>query len=494
MSKNNEKKPSQEEINNLIQYYNDGDNNAAEESAIKITQKFPNHQLTWKILASVLKEKGEFSRSLEAGQTVIKIDPLDPEGFNNLGNTLRSLGRLDEAEENFKMAIEINPNYSDFHNNLGFTFALSGKLDKAIKCYKKAIVLKDNYALPYSNLGNVFKVLGRLEESEKNYRKAIDLDSNNSTYHTSLGLILRDFGKYEEAKDSYRKAIALSPKNSSANYHLGIVLFESRQYEEAAEHFELTDIAYSKSFALKCSYYKDSQSVFYGRLDKMINEGRVNAVIGSLSCRSEIRYGIKRSNPFCTYPLRYVLSSDLGKQYDFENTFVNQAKIFLEDKTLLAKSQGLLTNGYQTSGNLFQLKGYGINRIESIIRSEIEKYCSYYKGSHEGLIKKFPNNYSLHGWLVSMKSGGQLASHMHDNGWLSGSIYINIPPELNGDSGNLVVSIDDDHYRKKGENQKKSINLVTGSLCLFPSSLLHYTVPFESKEDRIVLAFDVIPI
>jgi hypothetical protein len=34
---------------------------------------------------------------------------------------------------------------------------------------------------------------------------------------------------------------------------------------------------------------------------------------------------------------------------------------------------------------------------------------------------------------------------------------------------------------------------VTGSLCLFPSSLHHYTVPFEEKEDRIVLAFDVIP-
>jgi hypothetical protein len=28
-------------------------------------------------------------------------------------------------------------------------------------------------------------------------------------------------------------------------------------------------------------------------------------------------------------------------------------------------------------------------------------------------------------------------------------------------------------------------------LCLFPSSLLHYTIPFESNQERIVLAFDV---
>jgi len=39
---------------------------------------------------------------------------------------------------------------------------------------------------------------------------------------------------------------------------------------------------------------------------------------------------------------------------------------------------------------------------------------------------------------------------------------------------------------------EKIINVVTGSLVLFPASLTHYTIPFESEEERIVLAFDVI--
>jgi hypothetical protein len=43
------------------------------------------------------------------------------------------------------------------------------------------------------------------------------------------------------------------------------------------------------------------------------------------------------------------------------------------------------------------------------------------------------------------------------------------------------------------KSHQSIIDVVTGSLCLFPSSLHHYTVPFEEKEDRIVLAFDVIP-
>ena len=66
---------------------------------------------------------------------------------------------------------------------------------------------------------------------------------------------------------------------------------------------------------------------------------------------------------------------------------------------------------------------------------------------------------------------------------------MNVPSKLQTDSGNLVVCIDDN----ENEKNKKSIDVVTGSLCLFPSSLLHYTIPFEAEEERIVLAFDVLP-
>ena len=92
-----------------------------------------------------------------------------------------------------------------------------------------------------------------------------------------------------------------------------------------------------------------------------------------------------------------------------------------------------------------------------------------------------------------MKSGGELHPHIHNKGWLSGSIYINVPPKSNIDSGNLVVALGKDSDTTNSSlNSKKVLNVVTGNLVLFPASLMHYTIPFESKEDRIVLAFDVI--
>ena len=133
------------------------------------------------------------------------------------------------------------------------------------------------------------------------------------------------------------------------------------------------------------------------------------------------------------------------------------------------------------------------NIWKDLIRSELTNYKNIFRDSGEGLIQDWPVDYSLSGWLVSMKNGGELSAHIHDEGWITGSIYINVPPKSKKDSGNLVVATHDPKYGKGNTKDIKSIDVVTGSLCLFPSSLLHYTIPFESNEDRIVLAFDVVP-
>ena len=84
-------------------------------------------------------------------------------------------------------------------------------------------------------------------------------------------------------------------------------------------------------------------------------------------------------------------------------------------------------NGYQTSGNLFEIQNEFTAKIQEIIRTEIERYRLNFKNSEEGFIRKWPTEYSLYGWLISMKSGGELQPHIHNQGWLSGSIYINVP-------------------------------------------------------------------
>ena len=105
----------------------------------------------------------------------------------------------------------------------------------------------------------------------------------------------------------------------------------------------------------------------------------------------------------------------------------------------------------------------------------------------------YPKELFLKGWLISYQSGGSISPHMHEESWITGSVYINIPKRKMPESGNLVLCLDAESQHDKSSNLNTSLDVVTGSICLFPASLLHYTIPFESSEDRIVLAFDLIP-
>jgi tetratricopeptide (TPR) repeat protein len=403
-------------------------------------------------------------------------------------------GFFDEA---VKLAISLTkqfPTHQFSWKVLGGALKHTGKIADALVASQKSVDLNTNDNEAYHSLGVILVDLGRFDEAAASYRKSITLKADNPEVHFDLGFLFEALGRVEEAQTSYERALVLRPDYGEARYQLALFLFLKKDYKNAAQQFKLMNIHESSTYALRCSYLLDEQSVFYDRLDSLINQGKINPAIGSLICRSEIRYGTNKPNPFCNDPLRYVFNTNLNEGCDFENTFVEVARNILKDNSVSYKRQGHLTNGKQTAGNLFATDGQLTDEIKDIIHAEIDNYREKFKDSEEGFIKNWPADYSIYGWLVSMQSGGELSAHMHDTGWITGSIYINVPPKSKLDSGNLVLCIDDEECElgvKK--NQKTVIDVVTGSLCFFPSSLLHYTIPFEAAEERIVLAFDIMP-
>ena len=519
--------PSQSQINNLLENYQSGRYDEAEKLAVSITQQFPKHQFAWKVLGAVLGATGRKSEAVDASQTALALSPQDAEAQYNLGNSLREIGRLEEAEENYTQAIVLKPDLAEAHTNLGNTLQQLGRLEEAEESYTQAIALKPGFAEAHcslgvtlkelgrleeaeaslrqamalkpglaevhSNLGVALQELGRLEEAEASLRQAIALKPGFAEVHSNLGITLKELGRFDEAEANLRQAIALKPDYAEAHYNLGVSFFETKRFDIALKEFELADIKLSKSYSLRCSYLLGKEFIFYEKLDSLIHQGESNAIIGSLTCCAEIKYGIKRSNPFCNEPLQYVSKTNLNEQYDFEEIFIKTVRDVLADTSTSHRTQELLTNGIQTSGNIFANEKVTETEIESIIHSEVEKYRVHFKDSDEGFIRNWPASYKIKGWLVSMQSGGKLAAHIHELGWISGSVYIHVPAKLQPNSGNLVVRLDEQEHALKIQNgQESMIDVETGSLCLFPASLYHCTVPFEAKENRIVLAFDVI--
>jgi len=448
-------------------------------------------------LGITLKELGRLEEAEASCRKAIVLKPDFAEAHTNLGITLKELDRFEEAEQSYTQVIALKPDYAEAHSNLGNTLKELGRLDEAEASYRQAIALKPDLAEAHYNLGNTLKELGRLDEAEASFNQAIALNSDLAEAHYNLGNTLKELGRLDEAETSYTQAIALKPDLAEAHYNLGNTLKELGRLVEAEASYRQV-IALKPNHAevhnqlLMCLFLQDKKFVFFDELDYLINQDKASAIIGSLACRSALKYGLEKPNLFCTKPLNYVLHDDLNTRYDFEKTFVEKAKSILNENRISNRRQTLLVNGNQTSGNIFDIKNYGTNEIQNIIRIEVEKYRTKFKESEEGLIKKMPAEYSLHGWLISMKSGGNLKPHIHTQGWLSGSIYINVPRKLKVDSGNLVVSLGEENDAISTRiNEKKTINVVTGSIVLFPASLTHYTIPFESEEERIVLAFDM---
>ena len=401
---------------------------------------------------------------------------------------------LVEAENLANSLIKRHPNHSFSWKILGSLLGKLGRENEAFVANKKAVELSPNDISAYNNLGNSLRGMGKLKDAVVVYNKAISLDPNFHPTYNNLGITLAEMGRLEEAEYNYRKATEINSSFDEAYFNLGYMFFESNQFQKAIEQFKLSNFGKSKSYLLRCYYVTKEKSLFLHHLDKLINQGEVNAMIGSLCIRSELKYGLKKTNLFCKDPMNYVLSKNLSNDYNFKKIFINPAMNVLNDNLLPYREQSLLTNGRQTAGNLFSYKNDFIREMEKIIRHEVENYKLYFQNSSEGLIKNWPRDYIISGWLISMKSGSQIRPHMHEKGWLSGSVYINVPPKKENNSGNLVLCIEDDEFLgTKIENPKKIIPVETGSIALFPASLLHYTIPFEAVRERIVLAFDVVP-
>ena len=95
---NQVRRPSQMEVNALLKHFQKARFNLAENLAKTITQKYPDHQLSWKVLGDVFKQTGRFQESLISIQRAVAISPNDAEAHSNLGVTLKELGRLKDAE------------------------------------------------------------------------------------------------------------------------------------------------------------------------------------------------------------------------------------------------------------------------------------------------------------------------------------------------------------------------------------------------------------
>ena len=162
--------PSQQQIDNLLELYQAGKYDDAEKLAASLTEKFPKHPFSWKVLGAVLKQIGKINEALILMQRSVQLFPQDGEAHNNLGSTLQDLGRLEEARQSYEQAIKLKPDFAEAH----LALALIKKFNVKDEQYSKMLKIYLDKNTPEKQLYHINFGLAKVYEDLRDFKKAFE--------------------------------------------------------------------------------------------------------------------------------------------------------------------------------------------------------------------------------------------------------------------------------------------------------------------------------
>jgi len=148
------------------------------------------------------------------------------------GNKFVQDKKYQEAIREYETVIKIDPQNPEANLLLGLTLANTGDLDRAVKYSTTAVQLKPTYA-GYYNLGLIYANQGKYDLAVEAYEKASEINPKSYQTWYQLGLVYAQSLKFDKAIEAYNKVIELNPKFASAYQGLGGAYFWLGETESA---------------------------------------------------------------------------------------------------------------------------------------------------------------------------------------------------------------------------------------------------------------------
>lgn len=392
-------------------------------------------------LGITLQEMMAYEPAIEALRQAVAVAPRSYAAHYNLGVTLTSQRREAEAIAAYRAALAIDPNAAAACLNLGSLLQVEQKLDEAIALYKRAVALAPGLAQAHINLGTALHANGDAAGGVAAMRRALALDPRNPQIEANLAQMLRQIGDVAAAEAAFRRTLALDPAHAFAKAHFSVFLQWIGKREEARALLD------------------------YGR---MLRPLRMPQAEG--------------------WPSLAAFNAELA-QYLYSHP------------TLMPDPPGkAIRNGTQTLEILDGDRPL-IVALRRFFESSVVDYIGTVLSAPDiPFAVPAPSGWHLEGWAVILRSSGYQLSHFHQGSLVSGVYYVQVPETVkaarDGEAG----------FIKFGEPLAEAVEtdmpepLLTatiqpeaGMLVLFPSSFWHRVIAFEGEEDRICIAFDVVP-
>lgn len=137
-----------------------------------------------------------------------------------------------------------------------------------------------------------------------------------------------------------------------------------------------------------------------------------------------------------------------------------------------------------------------IHALMTLLRGEVEAYIRSLsmQDGHPFEVAR-PSGFELEAWAVVSGSEGHHLAHIHPRAWASGVFYVVQPPaSRTSRRGWMNVGPPAHLGAERGRGwEERDVEPTPGKLVLMPAYYFHSTTPIGVDEERICVAFDVVP-
>ncbi|MCZ6724586.1 MAG: tetratricopeptide repeat protein [Gammaproteobacteria bacterium] len=384
-----------------------------------------------------LYKSGNLKLALRKCQSVLTGHPQHPHALNLGGSIYMDLGQTQQSVNCLRSVVKVHPDSSEAHFNLGTALTANGELEEAISSQRRALELKPDYAQALFNLGNAYRQTNELETAILSYRNALDLVPDYPGAATNLASSLLRLGRPQDALDASNQALKFYPGDRDALAFKAIAATEVGDPDSAASILSMDRIIRKKDF--------DAPAGF----------------------------------------------ADLA---EFNKALV---KHVLSHPTLTREPANVATrHGQQTENLALEPRGPIAQLQEMIIAAYDEYMSSVSKDVDHSYIRQIPDLSKIDIWGTVLDRTGHQTAHMHRNAWISGVYYAQLPDVMHSvnesRSGWIEFGRPPDEFRCTVEHRVRMFEPREGRMFMFPSFEFHRTIPFESSQQRISIAFDLL--
>jgi predicted Zn-dependent protease len=410
-------------------------------------------------------EQGKREAGLENFAKVRALDPAGSAGLDfNRANILVELSRVEEAESLLLDMVRRDPGNPEAH--LSYNRLLHGE-----KREKKFLTSFDDApqttALQLSK-ASLLVTAGRAEEAQEIYARLLAAEPDNT--HAAAGLAegLSKLGRHDEAVTCLEKAMVHAPGNPVLLTGITGASLQARDPQKAAAMAEKI---------LASTPHDQLVLAMLGSAWRLLDDTRHEKLNGY---------------------------EDLIQVFDLEppegfsdmaafNAELNEFLSGLHKTKHQAQTQSL-RSGSQTYGQLFNARHPLVEKARQRIDGAMARYITALKpdASHPFTGRRGQGFRYQGSWSSRLSDQGYHVNHVHHEGWISSSYYVDVPPAAKDTKTQEGWIKFGEPAFDIGLTPLRTVQPVPGRLVLFPSFMWHGTIPFRDKA-RTTIAFDAVP-